>query len=306
MLARPALSQGRFPDRPIRVIVPWPAGGASDATMRVLGEQAGKRLGQPIVVENKPGASGTLGAQQLANATRPDGYTLGQMPTSIFRIPVMSARPAYDPVNDFTWIIRLLGYSFGVVVRGDAPWKTFQEFLAYARAHPGEVTYGTPGVATLDVTMERIALEAGGIRWVHVPFRGAADNLQSLLSGNTTCAAESSGWADLVQDGRLRLLVTWGEQRMKRFPDVPTLREVGIDIVAPSPIGLAGPKGMDPAVVRILHDAFKEALFDPATLAVAERYDMPVMYADSEGYATFAREYYEQDSAMVRRMGLRL
>jgi tripartite-type tricarboxylate transporter receptor subunit TctC len=192
------------------------------------------------------------------------------------------------------------------VVRADAPWRTFREFLDHARANPGKVTYGTPGVATLDVTMERAALTVGGVDWVHVPYRGSAPNLQALLAGDIDASAESSLWAEMVQDGRLRLLVTWGAERAKRFPGVPTLREEGIDIVSSSPYGLAGPQGMDPAVVRILHDAFKEALFDPAHLAILDRFDMPVMYMDGAGYAAYAREFYAEDSAMVRRMGLRL
>ena len=116
----------------------------------------------------------------------------------------------------------------------------------------------------------------------------------------------STGWAPLVEAGRLRLLVTWGAQRTKRFPEVPTLREVGIDIVSASPYGFAGPKGMDPGVVKILHDAFKAALFDPAHLAVLERYDMEPAYMNSEDYASFARRLYQDEGEMVRRLGLRV
>jgi tripartite-type tricarboxylate transporter receptor subunit TctC len=305
-LARPALAQTRFPDRPIRMLVPWPPGGTTDVQMRALCEGAQKRLGQPVVVENKPGAGGIFGAQQLAAEARPDGYVLSQMPLGVFRRPLMSQRPPFDPMTDFTWVIHLTGYLFGVVVRADSRWRTFPEFLDYAKANPGRVTYGSPGVATsLHFTMEQIG-QMRGIDWVHVPFRGFADNMQSLLSGQTDALADSSGWAELVKDGRLRLLVVWSPERAKRFPEVPTLQEVGIDIVSTSPYGLAGPKGMDPAVVRILHDAFKEALFDPAHLAVLERYDMVPVYLGPAGYAAFARKQYEEDRAMIQRLGLKL
>jgi tripartite-type tricarboxylate transporter receptor subunit TctC len=305
LLARPALAQARFPDRPIRILVPFPPGGTTDLEMRALSEGASRRLGQPVVIENRPGAGGTLGATAIAQGTRPDGYTLSVMPNSVFRVPVMMARPPYDPMTDFTWVIRLVGYTFGIVVRADAPWRTLQELLADARANPGKITYGTPGVATLDVTMERIAQMSGGISWVHVPFRGGADNIQALLAGQINVSAESSVWAELVRDGRLRLLATWGERRASRFPDAPTLREAGVDIVNSSPYGLAGPRGMDPEVVRILHDAFRDALNDPQHLAILERFDMPLMYADGVAYAAYAREFYEEDSAMVRALGLR-
>jgi tripartite-type tricarboxylate transporter receptor subunit TctC len=304
-LAAPALGQGRFPDRPIRVFVPFPPGGTTDIQMRALAEPLGRRLGQPVVIENKPGAGGTLGASTLAQGTRPDGYTLSVMPNSVFRVPVMMARPPYDPLADFTWVVRMVGYTFGIVVRADAPWQTLGELLADAKANPGKITYGTPGVATLDVTMERIAQLAGGIQWVHVPFRGGADNIQALLSGQINVSAESSSWAELVLDGRFRLLATWGEQRPRRFPMAPTLREAGIDIVNASPYGIAGPKGMDPEVVRTLHDAVRDTLNDPGHLAILERFDMPMMYADSDAYARYAREFYAEDSAMVRAMGLR-
>jgi tripartite-type tricarboxylate transporter receptor subunit TctC len=153
--------------------------------------------------------------------------------------------------------------------------------------------------------MEQIAQLAGGIRWLHVPFRGGADNIQALLAGQVNVSAESSVWAELVRDGRLRLLASWGEERPRRFPMAPTLREAGVNIVNSSPYGLAGPKAMEAEVVRILHDAFRDSLRDPAHLAVLERFDMPLMYADGDEYARYAREFYEDDSAMVRRMGLR-
>ena len=228
------------------------------------------------------------------------------MPISVFRYPAMSSRPPFDPVADFTYVVHLTGYLFGVVVRAEAPWKTFAEFLDHAKRNPGKVNYGTPGAGTsLHITMEQIA-EKRGLDWTHVPFRGAAENMQALLGGQIDAAADSSGWAQLVQDGKLRLLVTWGEERAKRFPEVPTLREVGIDIVSASPYGIAGPKGMDPGVVRVLHDAFKEALYDPIHLAVLDRYDMPVMYKNSADYAAFVRQQAKEEGEMVRKLGLKV
>jgi tripartite-type tricarboxylate transporter receptor subunit TctC len=304
-LAAPARAQAPFPDRPIRIIVPFPPGGTTDIQMRALSEIVSRRLGQPILIENRAGAGGSMGATYLAQNARPDGYTLSVMPNSIFRIPVMMARPPFDPMTDFTWIVRMVGYTFGIVVRADAPWRTLRELLDDARANPGRITYGSPGVATLDVTMERIAQAAGGIQWLHVPFRGGAENIQALLGGQVMVSAESSVWAELVLDGRLRLLATWGEERPRRFPMAPTLREAGIPIVNASPYGIAGPRGMEPAVVRIIHDAVRDSLEDPAHLAILARFDMPLMYADGAAYARYAREFYEEDSALVRQMGLR-
>lgn len=305
-LASPALAASGFPDRPIRLVVPWLPGGSADTQFRVLSEIASKRFGQPVVVENRPGATGTLGAQMMAQERSGDGTLVGQMPISAFRLPVMTRRPSFDPIADFTYIIHLTGYVFGVVVRADQPWRSWQEFLAHAKANPGQVTYGTPGVgSTLHITMERIA-QAEGIEWLHVPFKGGADNTQAVLGGQVVANADSTGWAQLVQEGRLRLLVVWTAKRAKRFPEVPTLREVGIDIVADSPYGIVGPKGIDPGIVRVLHDTFREALLDPKHVETLERYDMPVRYMGPEEYAGFARKLYADEGAIIRKMGLRI
>jgi len=306
LLAAPSVrAQARFPDRPVRLLVPWGAGGPTDIQMRALAEQAARRLGQPVIVENKPGAGGVLGAQQLLTE-RPDGHVLAQIPISVFRHPQMAARALFNPMEDFSWVIHVTGYLFGIVVRADSPWQTLGQFLDYAKANPGRVNYGTPGVGTsLHITMEQIAT-ARGIEWTHVPFRGWAENAQSLLGGQIQASADSSGWAELVRGGQLRLLTTWGAERAKRFPDAPTLRESGIDIVSASPYGLAGPKGMSAETIRVLHDAFREALFDPAHIAILDRFDMSPFHLGPAEYAAFARRQYEEEGAMIRRMGLRI
>ena len=299
-------SATRFPDRSIRLIVPFPPGGATDVHMRVLCDIASRKLGQPVIVENKAGAAGTLGALTLAKQGMPDGYLLSQMPQTVSRYTLMSRRPQYDPIADFTYIIHLTGYLFGVVVRADAPWGSSEEFLAYAKANPGRATYGSSGVGgTLHVVMERIA-GLKGLEWTHVPFGGSAPNLQSVLAGQTDAMADGATWAPLVEEGRLRCLCTWGPTRARRFPEVPTLRDLGIDIVANSAYGIGGPRGMDPGVVRTLHDAFKEALFDPAHVAALDRFNQDVLYQDSADYTAYVREELEVERAVIARLGLRI
>ena len=306
MLAAPAVAQAGFPNRSIRLIVPWPPGGSTDGQLRALAEIATRHLGQPVIIENRGGAAGTLAAQTMAAETRGDGYLVGQLPVTAFRYPMMTNRPTWDPLKDFSYIIHLTGYLFGVVVKADSPWQTWQQFLDHAKANPGKVAYGSPGVgSSLHITMERIAAEKG-IEFLHVPFRGGADNAQSLLSGQTQAMADSTSWGPLVDGGQFRLLVTWGAERAKRYPNVPTLLEGGINIVSASPYGLAGPKGIDPGIVRVLHDAFKAALHDPAHLAVLERFDMPVIYKNSEDYLASVRQTIEEEGAIIRRLNLRL
>lgn len=302
LLARPLRAEG-FPEKPIRLVIPWPPGASAEVFLRSIADQAGKRLGQPVVPENRPGANATLGAVALKEA-RPDGYTIAQIHTGVFRAAWVADRPSYDPLTDFTYIIQLSGSSHGIVVRADSPWKTLAELVADARAHPGKLTYGTFGPASVQNLVMVDIQQRLGIEMTHVPYRGGGDLYTGLLSRQIDVVADASGWAQLVQEGQFRLLAVWGAQRMPRFPDAPTLQECGIDLVVNSPYGLAGPRGMEPALVKRLHDALKEALFDPATRAVMERYNMPLLYLDSAAYDAASRAQNDIERENLRRVGM--
>ena len=293
-----------FPDRVINLVVPYSAGGTTDITLRALADLASKHLGQRVIVENRAGAGGTLGPAWMANQ-RPDGYTVAQMPITVFRYPHMT-QTTFNPMTDFTWILHISGYTFGVVVRADAPWKTWKELIAYAKANPGKVTYSTPGNGTsLHITMEEISRREG-ITWTQVPYKGYAEAGQALLGGHVMVTADSTGWAEMVDAGRMRLLVTWGPKRTKRWPNAPTLKDLGYDLVQNSPYGIAGPKNMDPKVVRVLHDAFKKALEDPEYQKILDRYDQDPLYMSGDEYAKFARKLFEEEREIIKRMGLKL
>ena len=203
LLAAPPMAPGlraqpRFPDRPIRMIVPYSAGGSTDAQMRALCEAAGKRLGQQVITENRSGGGGIMGAQLLASGTRPDGYTLAQMPVSVFRHPWVSPRPAFDPLADFTYVAQITGYLYGVVVKADAPWATLEAALAFARGNPGGFSYATTGVgSSMDMCLQDIARKAE-VEFTHVPFRGSAESLQALLGRQISAVATSSDWARAI------------------------------------------------------------------------------------------------------------
>ena len=307
LLAVPAVAtaQSRYPERPIRLIIPWPAGGSADAQLRSIGDLATRALGQPVVIENRGGAGGTLHAVHLAREARPDGYTLGQMHLSVVRRPYLVRTPQWDATTDFTHIIGMTGWLFGVAVKASSPFQTFPEMIAYARANPGKLSFATSGIATTNhLAMEDIMAKEG-VELTHVPFRGASENMQSLLAGDTMVCAETSAWGELVKDGKFRLLCTWGAERAKSFPDAPTLKELGIDIVSTSPYGVGGPAGMDPAVVAVLERVLKEALEDPAHVALLNRFDMTPAYLNSADYTVAARKQYEEDGAMIRRLNLR-
>jgi tripartite-type tricarboxylate transporter receptor subunit TctC len=298
-----ALAQS-FPNRPVNLIVPWPPGGTTDVVMRALATATEKHLGQSLVIDNRSGAAGTLGPGHMAANAKPDGYTIAQIPITIFRLPHMR-KTTFDPTKDFTYIIGLTGYTFGVVVRKDAPWKTFPELLADAKANPGKINYGSPGAGTsLHITMEQIAKQQG-LTWTHVPFKGNADATAALLGGHIQVVADSTGWAQLVNSGELRLLVTWGAGRTKNWPNVPNLKEVGIDLVSNSPFGIAGPPGMDPAVVKVLHDAFRKGMEEPSYLAAMEKFDQEPFYLNSADYHAYAMKAIAQEKRLVEELELK-
>ncbi len=241
-----------FPSKPVTLIVPWPAGGSTDRHLRGLAEIASKYLGQNVVVENRPGGGGTIGPSQMALQAKPDGYTISQFPMGMLRIPHMQ-KSAWNPLTDFTYIIGVTGYTFGMTVRADSPYKSFNEYIEAARKEPGKIDYASTGIGTTPhLNMEEVAMNAK-VTLNHVPFKGNADSTQALLGGHVMAQSDATGWDKYVDGGQMRLLVTFGDTRTKRWPNVPTAKELGYGVVSTSPYGIAGPKGMDPAVVKTLH-----------------------------------------------------
>ena len=291
-----------YPTRTIKYLCPWPAGGSTDVVMRALAESAGKIMGQSVIVESKPGAGGTLGAIELVNA-KPDGYTLAQIPVGAFRIPHMQ-KVQFDTLKDFTWIICLTGYTFGLVVPIESPIKNIKDLVAFAKANPDKFTYGTPGTGTSPhLAVEEFAQRAG-IKLTQIPFKGSAQNLQAVMGGHVMAMSDSTGWGPMVDAGKLRLLATYGSKRTTRWPQVPTLNELGYETVSDSPYGVCGPKGMDPKVVKIIHDAFKKTLDDPAVLASFSQYDQPVIYMNTAEYTKYAKDSFFAEKKTIERLGM--
>jgi len=301
---RPALAAG-FPDRPIRLIIPWAAGGSTDAQMRVFAEIAARHLGQPLVLENRPGARGTLGAQLLLQA-KPDGYTLSQIHSGVFTHPFMTKAASWDSLTDFTYIIALTGYLSGLAVRADARWESWPALMADARTRPGQISYGSSGIGGYSHMIMAQLLPREGVEMLHVPYRGVAETTTALLGGQVDAIADSSGWAPHVEAGRMRLLAVWGDKRAKRFPNVPAVNEFGHDIGSIPPYGIAGPKDMPEAIVARLHEAFRAAMYDPAHLAVLARYDMPDLYMNGADYHAWLARSLPAEKAVVERLGIRL
>ncbi len=291
-----------FPAKPIKLVIAFPAGGPTDVTMRVLADNASKILGQAVIIENKPGAGGTLPAQGLQTSSA-DGYTLAQVPLGVFRMPY-TTKMTWDPIKDLAYVLNVTGYAFGLVVPADSPLKSWTHFVGWAKANPGKLSYGSTGTMTSPhLTMELIAQKLG-IELLHVPYKGSADLMQSILGGNIMAAADSTGFAPQVEAGKLRVLNTWGEQRLAKFPDAPTLKELGLGLVQNSPFGIAAPRDTPPAVVKRLHDAFKQAMEQTSYTSALAKYDMQPMYMSSGAYLKFAQDTFVREKALVEKLGL--
>ena len=233
----------------------------------------------------------------------PDGYTVAQMPQTVFRAPGVQ-KLSGNPIRDTTAIIQVSGVTFGIVVPASSPFHSLEDLLQYAQKHPGELTVSTNGVGTTPHLVMDDLMARRRATYVHVPYKGTAEQMVAVASGQVMVGVNSNGFAPFVDMGKLRLLVTFGEQRTKRWPQVPTLKELGYGIVATSPSGLAGPRGLPDAVVRTLPHAFKTAMFEPVHIAELARYDQELAYLGPEDYAQAMREAYQAERRVVERLGL--
>jgi tripartite-type tricarboxylate transporter receptor subunit TctC len=295
-------STEHFPSRPVTLWVPWPAGGATDVSLRLLAELASVALGQPVLTENRGGAGGTLAMPVLQQA-RPDGYTIAQMPQPVFRAPHVY-KVLWDPVRDVTPIIQVSSVTFGVLVAAGSPVQSLEDLFAIARTRPGELTIATNGVGTTPHLLLETLFTARGLRYIHVPYKGTAEQLNAIAGGQVMAGVNSTGFGPAVDAGTLRLLAVTSAARSRRWPRVPVLRELGFDIVAKSPYGLAGPRGLPGAVVATLHDAFKTAMFDPRFRDELAKYDQEVDYLGPKAYAQACQALFEQERVMVEKLGL--
>jgi tripartite-type tricarboxylate transporter receptor subunit TctC len=296
-------SAQKFPDRPVTLICPFTPGAAADVQLRALAQAMSKELGQTVLVDNRPGAAGTLGAAVLANA-KPDGYTLAQVTNTVIRQPFI-AKTTFDPIKDFTYVIGVSTFDFGLVVEASSPWKTFQEFTSYAKQNPGKVSYGTIGVGSVPhQVMTRIGTKLG-LEWNHAPYKGSGPAQTDLQGGHIVALSDTTGWAPFVDSGKFRLLAVYGDKRLKRYPNAPTLKELGLDIVDFAPWGLAAPKGVPADRIKVIHDAAQKALKDPAFLAALDAMANEVRYMSTEQYQSYMAGRVSIEKEVVEKYGLR-
>lgn len=292
-----------FPAKPITVLLPFPPGGSADALVRTLGHAATAELGQPLVILHKPGGGGVTAPASLTQNVAPDGYTLALMHNSVLRQPLLQ-KVSWDPLADFSYITGLVSLSTLITVRADAPWKTLQELLADAKARPGAISYGTVGATSANrIAGEQLARLAGA-QFNMVPYKGGSEAITALLGGHLDVYGDP-GVGPVALSGKLRVLASFTDQRLRRFPAVPTVKEAGHGLTVYSPFGLVGPRGMDPAVVARLHGAFSKAAADPAYQKVLEDYDFVPYPMDPTGYRRYATEQFEREKTLLQSLGFK-
>jgi len=292
-----------WPTKPIRLILGSGAGGSTDMSTRLLASILEKELGQPIICENKSGGTGTVAAS-IAATQEPDGYHLFTLQTGPAFLAAHTQDIPFDPLKDFTFISRYAVWQYGLVVQADSPWNTFQDFLKFAKENPGEISYGLSGTGSPQhLVMERLGL-LEEIEWKAIPFKGSAESIPALMGGHVNAEAGVAKWAPQVLSGDFRLLAVFGAERMKEFPEVPTLKELGYDIVAPSLLSIAGPAGIPEDIVERLDQAIKKAVEDPEFIKLIDRLRMRVAYLDHEEFAEHVKKAYKEQGEIIKKAGL--
>jgi Uncharacterized protein conserved in bacteria len=290
----------KYPERPVTMVVPFPPGGVTDTVARPIADALGKELGQPIVVENKAGAGGAIGAGQAAKA-KPDGYTIMLMLSSISILPeadkLLGRQAAYE-TTDFKPIARITADPTVLVVSAKSPWKTIDEFVEAARQAPGSIDYGSSGIyGSMHVPMSMLEKNAG-IKMTHVPYTGAGPAVAALLGGQVE--ALSTGPSSVLQHikaGTLRPLAHWGDKPLSALPEVPALNSAGYDVKFVQWSALFVPKDVPADIIQRLREATRKIAQDPAVQAKVLAAGSPIEYMDADEF----QAYWDADDAVLRK-----
>lgn len=291
-----------YPTKAVTMYIPFSAGGSMDTSARVLAAGAEKVLGHPFVMINKTGGAGTVALGVLANE-KPDGYILSAgTSTGIFRIPVQRKVP-YKPLADFTHIFAYAAVSSGVVVKADAPWKTWKEFIDYARKNNGKVKYSTTGSGSpMHIAME-VAAETEGIKLIHVPYKGSMPSMTAVLGGHVEACSSGPKFVSMVQQGQLRVLAVHTKERMTEFPDIPTFLNLGYNYLNDTFFSVHGPAGLDPAIVKKLEDAFAQSVDTPEFKDMTKKFALQPLKIRSKEYTQILDEGWPKQVKIFTDLG---
>jgi tripartite-type tricarboxylate transporter receptor subunit TctC len=294
----------QFPSKPIRLVVPFPAGSATDTVARIIGQSVGASLGQPVVVDNKAGADGAIAGAEVVKAA-PDGYTLMLATNSpIAVVPAMKKQPPYDPLTDFTPITDVGRYTFFLYINADTPIKNFREMVAFAKANPGKLNYATGNTTGIMSFAQMNAL--AGIEMTHVPYKGEPQAVTDIIAGRVQLlwATPTTGLSHL-KDGKLRALATNLKARSPLLPEVPTMAEVGIPQYSVSSwAALYAPGKMPRDLQQRLNKEFTDALKRPDVVAQLDKQAFQITPSTSDELAAFTKAQLEAYRGIMKSIGM--
>ena len=291
-----------YPEKPITCIVNQPAGGTTDIAARTMADLASKILGQPLVVIDREGGTGSVGLASLKKE-KPDGYTICTVAGGTF-IAQHQRQLSFNLQNDFAPIMQFAEFPTPVLVSGDSPWKTFGELIEYAKNNPGKIRYGTPGSGSIfHLAMVEFA-QKEGIKWTNVPFKGGHNAILALLGGHVDVAVTGTNFSAFVTTGKLRFLSSFGQSRLPSFPETPTWKELGYNIEMTNPCFWVAPKGTPKEIIDKLHEAFKRAIDSPEYRKVMKDLEFPVVYRNPEELSDLIKESSEYYGKIVKETGL--
>lgn len=304
MLAMPLFGTAEaadYPSRTVEIIVPFGPGGSTDTSARLFASVLGKYLPNhaDVVVVNKPGGATTIGMSAVKNAD-PDGYTIGLTSNSPITIQPHFEAADYS-YDSFEPVIKLVNIPQVLLVRNDAQWQDFDQWLSWVREHPGEFIYATPGNGSISDLAMAVLNESGNIETRAIPYDSGGKAMAAMLGGNVNGVATFQGNAD---ESQTRVLVNFSDERSQKHPDVPTLKDAGIDAYKNAYIGIVTPKGTDPEIMQALHDAFKKALDDPKVVDALQKQGFDISYQNSEDFAETIKTDFEQNGELLQRAGL--
>ncbi len=286
--ATSASAQG-YPNKPIKLIVPWTAAGTVDLVARTVGERLSARLGQPVVVENKPGATGQIGSQQVVQAA-PDGYTLLVMSTTVHTVsPNLTKKFPFDPIDDFSVISQIVTFPYAMVVSADSPYKTVADVAAAAKKDPGKISYGSFGLGSAPYLISELFAMQTGTKLLHIPYKGAAQAIADVMGGNIVFFIDSlPSPLGNIRGGKLRALAVTTPQRTSQIPDVPTMGETIPGFETTAWLGIAAPKGTPKEIVARIHEELKQIAQEPAYAAKLRDIGLePVASPSPEQFRTY-------------------
>jgi len=307
LLAAVPLSAQDYPSRPVKVVVPFSPGGAVDGPMRVIAEQLGKRLGQQVVIENKPGAGATIGSEIVARAA-PDGYTLLLASQTNAISATLYSKLPYDPVEDFA-PVSLIGREPGVLVVNPAlPVKTFAEFVAYVKQRPGQIDYASSGNGSGQHLFAALLASSTGIRMNHIPYKGSGQATTDLLGGQVMVSIPgTAGMVGHIKAGKLRALAVTGSKRSPQLPDVPTVMESGVPgFEAYVWMGLLAPKGTPQPIIDRLYRELVPVLASPEVKAYMATSGIEIVASTPAEFGQFFRSEKELWAKVVRETGAKI